>query len=75
MLVVHAQNEDITMGLIVDRVGGIFDLPEEQIRSPSAPIDDKISAYMRGVSDYRERLFVVLDLNRLLLSPEIQQFQ
>ncbi len=75
MLVVHAQNEDITMGLIVDRVGGIFDLPEEQIRSPSAPIEDKISAYMRGVSDYREHLFVVIDLNRLLLSPEVQQFQ
>jgi purine-binding chemotaxis protein CheW len=75
MLVVHAQKEDLVMGLTVDRVGGIFDLPEEQIRSPSAPIEDKVSGYMRGVSDFGDRLFVVLDLNHLLLSPEIQQFQ
>jgi chemotaxis signal transduction protein len=75
MLVVHSQNEEVTTGLIVDRAGGIFDLPQEQIRSPSAPIDDKVSPFMHGVSEVNDRLLVVLDLNHLLLSTEMEQFQ
>ena len=75
MLVVHSQNEEVTSGLIVDRASGIFDLPQEQIRSPSAPIDDKVSPFMQGVSEVNDRLLVVLDLNQLLLSTEMQQFQ
>jgi purine-binding chemotaxis protein CheW len=75
MLVVHSQNEEVTTGLIVDRASGIFDLPQEQIRSPSAPIDDKVSPFMQGVSEVNDRLLVVLDLNGLLLSTEMQQFQ
>jgi purine-binding chemotaxis protein CheW len=75
MLVVHSQNEEVTTGLIVDRASGIFDLPQEQIRSPSAPIDDKVSPFMQGVSEVNDRLLVVLDLNQLLVSAEMQQFQ
>jgi purine-binding chemotaxis protein CheW len=75
MLVVHTENEDVTTGLIVDRAGGIFDLPQEQIRSPSAPIDDRVTPFMHGVSEINDRLLVVLDLNQLLLSTEMQQFQ
>jgi purine-binding chemotaxis protein CheW len=75
MLVVHSPNEEVTTGLIVDRASGIFDLPHEQIRSPSAPIDDKVSPFMQGVSEVNDRLLVVLDLNQLLLSTEMQQFQ
>jgi len=55
--------------------GGIFDLPKEQIRSPSAPIDDKVSPFMQGVSEVNDRLLVVLDLNQLLLATDMQQFQ
>ena len=75
MLVVHSPNEDITTGLIVDRASGIYDIPLDQIRSPSAQVDDKVTPFLHGVSEVNDRLLVVLELNQLLMSSEMQQFQ
>ncbi len=75
MLVVHSPTEDVTTGLIVDRASGIFDIPLDQIRSPSAQVDDKVTPFLHGVSEVNDRLLVVLELNQLLMSAEMQQFQ
>lgn len=75
MLVARARQEDMTAGLIVDRVSGIRFLPMEQIGAPSAAIEDQVAPYLRGVYEHDGRLLVVLDFDKLLLSPEMQQFQ
>ena len=75
MLVVHSATEDVTTGLIVDRASGIYDIPLDQIRSPSAQIEDKVTPFLHGVSEVNDRLLVVLELNQLLMSSEMQQFQ
>jgi len=75
MLVVQAQQGKLTTGLIVDRVSGIWYVPMDQIGAPAAPIEDQVTPYLRGVYEHRGRLLVVLDLNRLLLSPEMRQFE
>jgi purine-binding chemotaxis protein CheW len=75
MMVTHVPTEDMTTSLIVDRVSGIRYLDVDRIGAPAAPIDDQVAPYLRGVCEDDGHLLVVLDLDRLLLSPEMQQFQ
>jgi purine-binding chemotaxis protein CheW len=75
MLVAQASQEDMTTGLVVDRVNGIRYLSADRIGEPTAPIEDQVTPYLDGVYEHEERLLVVLNLDRLLLSPEMQQFE
>jgi purine-binding chemotaxis protein CheW len=75
MLVAQASQEDMTTGLVVDRVSGIRYLSADRIGEPTAPIEDQVTPYLDGVYEHEERLLVVLNLDRLLLSPEMQQFE
>ncbi len=75
ILVAQARSEDLTTALVVDRVTGIRSLPLDQISAPAAPIADRVAPYLRGVYERENRLLVVLDLERLLLSPEMRQFE
>jgi purine-binding chemotaxis protein CheW len=75
MLVAQAYQGQLTTGLIVDRVSGIWYLPVDQIGAPAAPIEDRVTPYLHGVYEHDGQLLVVLDLDRLLLSPEMRQFE
>jgi purine-binding chemotaxis protein CheW len=75
MLVAQASQEDMTTGLVVDRVSGIRYLSADRIGEPTAPIEDQVTPYLDGVYEHEERLLVVLNLDRLLLSPEMQQLE
>jgi len=75
MLVVRALREDITVGLIVDRVKGIRAVAEDRISLPTSPIEDRLAPYLRGVTAHHGRLLVLLDLEQLLLSQEMRQFE
>jgi len=75
MLVAQTRQEDISVGLIVDQVSGISYLPAAQISAPAAPIQDQVAPYLRGVYEHEGRLLAVLNLEQLLLSPEMQQFE
>lgn len=74
MMVAKSGKDDFSSGLIVDRVSGIRYLDVEQIEAPKAPIDDQVTPYLQGVYEYDERLLVVLDVEKLLLSSDIRQF-
>ena len=75
MVVVRASGEDMVAALIVDRVREICRLPAEQISAPASPVDDPVAPYLRGVCEYKGRLLVLLDVDRLLLSAEMRQFE
>lgn len=75
LLVSQSQIEDITIGLLVDRVSGIGNLQPHQISAPTAPIQDEVAPYLRGVYEHEGRMLVVLNLDKLLLSSEMQQFE
>jgi purine-binding chemotaxis protein CheW len=77
VMVVHAQQDgsSVTTGLIVDLVSDIRYLPVDQITAPAAPIEDQVAPYLRGVHEHDGRLLAVLDFDRLLLSPEMRQFE
>jgi purine-binding chemotaxis protein CheW len=75
MLVARTSAGDTTTGLLVDRVRRIIKLPARQIAAPTAPLEDQVAPYLRGVTESAGRLLVVLDLDRLLLSHEMRQFE
>jgi purine-binding chemotaxis protein CheW len=75
MLVAQASQGELTTGLIVDKVTGIRYLNVEQIGEPTAAIEDQIAPYLLGVYKHDGNLLVVLDLDKLLLSSEMRQFE
>lgn len=74
MLIVRLLDEDFSVGLLVDAVDQIIALEPERIRPPASPLEGPLSPFMTGVCVVDERLVVVLDLGRLLRSPDIRQF-
>src|SRR5262249_19531329 len=75
MLVARDRKEEITAGLIVDQVRGIRYVAAERVNPAASPIEDRVAPYLRGFTEQDGRLLVLLDLNRLLLSPEMRQFE
>jgi len=75
MLVVRLLNEDFATGLLVDGVDRIVSVPPAQITPPESSLEGPLAAYLTGMCVIEERLVAVLDLDRLLRSPEIRQFE
>ena len=71
MMVARSRQDDISTALIVDRVSGIGNLPSAQIAPPTAPLEDSVMPYLRGVCEYGGRLLVVMDFEKLLRSIEL----
>lgn len=77
VMVVHAQQDivSVTTGLMVDRVSDFRYLSVDRIGAPTAAIEDRVAPYLRGVYEDDGHLLVVLNLDRLLLSSEMRQFE
>jgi purine-binding chemotaxis protein CheW len=74
-LIVRASREDLTTGLVVDQVREIRRLAADLIRPPAGPLGGPFAAYLRGVAEHQGRSLIVLDLDRLLLSDAMRQFE
>lgn len=76
VMVVHSEKyaSNITTGLVVDEIQDIRYLDTDQIGTLSAPIEDQVAPFLQGVYEENGRLLVLLDLEKLLLSPAIWQF-
>ena len=75
MLVVRLLNEDFATGLLVDGVDRIVSVPPGRITPPESALEGPLAAYLTGMCVIDELLVAVLDLDRLLRSPEIRQFE
>jgi purine-binding chemotaxis protein CheW len=75
LLVARDRQEEVTAGLVVDQVIGIRYVTADRINAATSPIEDRVAPYLRGFTEQDGRLLVLLDLNRLLLSPEMRQFE
>ena len=74
LLVVRLLDEPFATGLIVDAVDRIVAVSADQITAPASPLDGALAAFISGVFHIGDRLVAVLDIDRLLRSPEIRQF-
>ena len=75
MLVVRLLNEDFATGLIVDGVDRIVAVTPDQITPPESSLEGPLAPYLVGMCVVDERLVAVLDLDQLLRSAEIRQFE
>jgi purine-binding chemotaxis protein CheW len=75
LLVVRNQSAEILVGLIVDAVEGIRVIETGKIQALRGELLGRGVPFLRGVADEDGRLLVVLDLERLLLSPDLRQFE
>ncbi|HUQ88847.1 MAG TPA: chemotaxis protein CheW, partial [Vicinamibacterales bacterium] len=74
MLVVRLLDEPFATGLIVDAVDRIVTLRTDEVKAPASPLEGALAPFISGVCATRDRLVAVLDVNRLLRSPDIRQF-
>ena len=74
LLVVRLVDEPFATGLIVDAVGRIVTLKADDVKPPASPLEGRLAPFLTGVCGVGERLVAVLDLDRLLRSPDIRQF-
>ena len=75
LLVVRLLNEEFATGLVVDGVERIVAIPPDQITPPESSLEGPLAPYLSGMCVIEERLVAVLDLDRLLRSPDIRQFE
>ncbi len=75
MLVVRLLTEEFSTGLLVDGVDRIVTIAGDAITPPESSLAGPLAPYLRGMCVVEEQLVSVLDLDRLLGSPEIRQFE
>jgi purine-binding chemotaxis protein CheW len=75
MLVLRSKSEDIQTALMVDAVRGIRIFNDGLVQQVTAPVETTVTPYMRGVYEHDKGLVVLLDPEKLMLSPEMQQFE
>jgi purine-binding chemotaxis protein CheW len=64
--------EDMEVGLIVDAANDVIDIPLGSIEQPPAVVGGIKATYLRGVAKLQNRLLIMLNLDKVLSSEEIQ---
>jgi len=75
MLVVRLLTEEFSTGLLVDSVDRIVAVPSEAITPTESSLEGPLAPYLRGMCVIEEQLVAVLDLDQLLRSSDIRQFE
>lgn len=74
LIVVKTQEDDVTTSLIVDRVSGFIQLDTSRKENKSLPQKSKFAAYIDGIYEFDGIILAIMDIERLLQSPEISRF-
>ncbi len=75
LIVVRSTREEIATGWVVDRVLGIRGIADEELKPCSTLMTGPAASFLSGVVERDARLIAVLDVNRVLSSPEMRQFE
>lgn len=65
--------EYLEVGLIVDTVNEVVQIPEEDIEKPSRLSQSRKSLFIKGLGKIGENVKILLDVNKLLHSDDIEQ--
>jgi purine-binding chemotaxis protein CheW len=64
---------DLEVGLIVDAANDVIDIPVDAIEPPPEVVGGVEAAYLRGVAKLDRRLLILLNLDKVLSTEEINQ--
>jgi len=74
--IIVAEVEDNIVGLLVDSASEVLRISTENIEPTPAVIENKVDTrYIQGIGRIGNRLFVLLDLNKVLSSEEIESVE
>ena len=74
--IVVIEVENNTVGMIVDSVSEVLRLPYEDVDEVPMLVDTEIPEhYIRGVGKLKDRLLVLLDLDKILTPEEVQHVE
>jgi len=74
IIVIEIENN--TVGMIVDSVSEVLRLPQENIEEVPALIETEVPEhYIRGVGKLKDRLLVLLDLDKVLTYEELKNIE
>lgn len=64
--------DDTFVGLVVDEVSEVIDIPENQIEPPPKSSKRQGSRFVKGMGRVEESVKILLDVNRLLYDEELE---
>ena len=71
IIVVNLQN--MSVGLIVDCVSEVIDIPAQNVELPPKINNSKSSRYIKGLGKAQDSVKILLDIQKLLFGDEIEQ--
>ena len=74
VLVLRLPLEDFSLGLLVDAVDGIVTVEDKAMHAPASTLEGALAPFLKGMAVVGDGLVAVLDLDRLLRSSAIRQF-
>src|SRR5690606_25909261 len=66
---------DVTIGLIVDSANDVIDIQPDQIEPAPESIGSRVVDYISGVIKLDNRLFILLDLEKVLNKSELNDIR
>jgi purine-binding chemotaxis protein CheW len=66
---------DISIGLIVDTVNEVLDIPESQIDPPPKTHSGIGCNYIQGMGKVNDRVKILLDIEKILYEEELNQIK
>lgn len=73
--IIVARMDSTSVGLIVDTVSEVHDIPENNISPPPKIARGSSSRYILGMGKLGEEVKILLDVNKLLFESEIEELQ
>lgn len=75
VLFVKTRDEEVVTALVVDQINRIANLEAKKILFDESPPERKLAPFLRGTCEHNETGLAVLDLESLLQSREVRQFE
>ena len=69
--IVVVEIDGTSVGLVVDRVNEVADIPEEQVE-PAPKSKRKGGSYIQGIGKIGQEVKILLDINRILYEDELE---
>lgn len=66
---------DISIGLIVDRVSEVIDIPESNISLPPKLAKSSTNGYVKAIGKIEEEVKLILDCEKLLSEDEVKEIE
>jgi purine-binding chemotaxis protein CheW len=71
--VIVVESEGKLVGLIVDAASEVMKIPHSEIEAPPKVMSDGDSGYVTGVGKLKDRLIILVDLNRVLQRGDLRR--